>query len=206
MDDKKDLTKLLSKLKTFIEPDSSLEQYPTDPTTAANILWEAFMNDEIEHHLIADFGAGTGILGIGALAMGAEQVIFIEIDPRVFPILMENLYILEKETKQTFSNYKIIEGNVEAYDQPVEVVLQNPPFGTRKNHIDTTFLKKAIMLAPTVYTLHKTSTIDHVKDKATEYGGTVAEEKTLEMPLKNTMPQHIKDVEKIEVTLLKITS
>ena len=77
----------LSKLKVFNQANVSLEQYPTDSEIAATILWQAKMNNDIEDKIIADLGAGTGILGIGALLLGADYVYFVEKDEKAIEIL-----------------------------------------------------------------------------------------------------------------------
>ena len=64
----------LSRLKTFQKPKMYLEQYPTDSEIAADMLWSADMQGDIEGKVIADLGAGTGILGIGALILGAKGI------------------------------------------------------------------------------------------------------------------------------------
>ena len=206
MESKKELAVFLSKLKPFESPDADLEQYPTDSEVAASVLWNAYMDGEIEEVRIADFGCGTGILGIGALALGAKHVTFVELDPRVFPTLMANLYMLEEMTDTKYSNYTIVEGNIAIYDRPVELILQNPPFGTRMEHADMMFLQKAIKLAPIVYSMHKTSTLEHIRKKVEEFNGTIASEEKFDFPLKQTMKHHDSRIKRIDVTVIKITS
>jgi predicted RNA methylase len=48
----------------------------------------------------------------------------------------------------------------------------NPPFGTKNNHgVDMKFLQAALDLATTsVYSLHKTSTREHILAKAADWG------------------------------------
>jgi len=44
-------------------------------------------------------------------------------------------------------------------DKPFDVIVMNPPFGTKKNvGIDARFVQHALNYAPVVYSLHKTST------------------------------------------------
>jgi putative methylase len=38
----------------------------------------------------------------------------------------------------------------------------NPPFGTKRKHLDKLFLGKALRMAPVVYSIHKSSTRDHI--------------------------------------------
>jgi putative methylase len=198
----KQLAILLSKLKPFEHADISLEQYPTDSEVAAAVLWDAHMHGEIEGKQVADLGAGTGILGIGALALGAGHVTFIELDVKVFPALMANLHLLEEELGE-FSNYEIINGNVENYAQPADLVLQNPPFGTQGKHADMLFVKKAVSLAPITYSFHKTATEEYLKRWAQENGVRVTNQYRFAFPLKQTMRQHTRRIQRIEVTCLK---
>ena len=76
----------LSKLKLFEKPNVKLEQYPTESEFAAEMLWFAFMKNEIPGKVIVDLGCGTGILGIGALIIGAEKVIFVDIDEKIIDV------------------------------------------------------------------------------------------------------------------------
>ena len=79
----------LSKLKVFETAKIKLEQYPTDSEIAADILWNAFMQHDIEGKVIADLGAGTGVLGIGALLLNAKKVCFVEKDKEAVKLLKE---------------------------------------------------------------------------------------------------------------------
>ena len=63
----------LSKLKSFEKFNISLEQYQTPSDIAAKFLWWAYMQGDISHKVIADFGCGNGILGIGCLLLNAKK-------------------------------------------------------------------------------------------------------------------------------------
>lgn len=44
-------------------------------------------------------------------------------------------------------------------EMPFDVIVMNPPFGTKKNiGVDARFVQIALKYAPVVYSLHKTST------------------------------------------------
>jgi len=77
---KKDLEIALQSLKGFEKPKIKLEQYSTDPRVAADMLWVAYMNKDLQGgqwgRVIGDFGCGTGILGLGCLLLDAEVVYF----------------------------------------------------------------------------------------------------------------------------------
>ena len=82
---KKALAVLLSRLEGFIGPKVRVEQYATDPEIAAEVLWQAFMKGDIGK-VSVDLGCGTGILGIGLLALGSKKVYFIDSDQKVIDI------------------------------------------------------------------------------------------------------------------------
>jgi predicted RNA methylase len=81
----------------------------------------------------------------------------------------------------------------------------NPPFGTKtQKGIDLTFLKAAsIMTEQTVYSLHKTSTREHVLKKALEWGlkGEVVAELQYDLP--QTYKFHKKKSVNIQVDFLR---
>jgi hypothetical protein len=53
----------------------------------------------------------------------------------------------------------------------IDTVVMNPPFGTKRKGVDMVFLQKAIeMCGTSVYSLHKTSTRNHILKKATQWG------------------------------------
>ncbi len=95
--DKSDLMKLkqlvafLQEVPEFPDPDYTLEQYKTGADLAASILFsiESAYGD-IGGRVVADLGCGTGILGIGAAALGAAHVTGFDIDPKAIACAREN--------------------------------------------------------------------------------------------------------------------
>lgn len=60
----------------------------THPTTALCLSWLA--NNEIAQKTVIDFGCGSGILGIGACLLGAQQVWAIDHDPQAIIATQSN--------------------------------------------------------------------------------------------------------------------
>ncbi len=202
---RKDLAVFLSKLTTFPKPNQQLEQYSTDSEAAAKLLWQAYLSNNITDKYVIDLGAGTGILGIGALLLGAAHVEFIEIDATVYTTLKENLAILEANWeleiagKWTFTN-----NNVSTCGKTLRedaVVVMNPPFGTQMKHADKTFLTAATKMAPIIYTMHKTSTRNFVQAFTADHKLIITWQEDVLFPLKNTLGHHKKRLERIQVTL-----
>lgn len=195
---KKQLAIQLSKLLVFANPKLELEQYPTNSEAAATVLWDAYMKGDIANKTIADLGAGTGILGVGALLLGAKFVYFVEKDFEAVRILQQNLITLRNK------NYTVLQMQVTDFYQNVDTIIQNPPFGTKQEHADKPFLEKAFSVASVVYSFHKTSTELFVRAIAADHLFTVVETYSFSFPLRQTYSYHKKKIEKIEVTCFRI--
>ena len=197
---KKQVAIALSKLKTFDKSKIKLEQYTTDSEIASVVLWDAFMQGVIEEEVVADLGCGTGILGIGALLLGAKKVLFVDVDKDALIILETNLKDLELD------NFEIIHTDVSEFNAKVDLVLQNPPFGTKQKHADKKFLEKAFSVSEVVFSFHKSSTKQFVKAISNDFKFNIAKEFEFDFPLKNTMKIHKKKMEKIKVSCFELVS
>lgn len=91
----------------------------------------------------------------------------------------------------------------------ISTILMNPPFGTKNNAgIDVAFLRAGLSLASSnplqaIYSMHKTSTRDHLKRKAEEWkcSFTVIAEMKFDLPAKYAF--HKKDNVTVQVDLLR---
>ncbi len=189
----------LSKLEVFQSPKPSLEQYPTDSEVAAEVLWSASMMGEIEGRTIADLGCGTGVLGIGALLLGAEKVFFIDTDTAALKVLSNNLRSLGIK-----KGFEIIDCDIKSFKKKVDVVIQNPPFGTREKHADRAFLETATSVADIVYSLHKTATAKFVNSFASDNGFEITHRFDFDFPMKQTLSHHKKKVHRIKVACFRL--
>lgn len=196
---KKSLAVELSRLKTFTNPKVKLEQYPTDSESAAEFLWEAYMAGDIEDKTITDLGAGTGILGIGAYLLGARGVYFVEKDKDAVEDLKENLAKIQLD-----DNYTIFQKDVRDVELDSDVVIQNPPFGTRDKHADKVFLEKAKTIAPLIYSFHKSTTVDFVKSWAKDNQLLITNQIFLRVQLKKQFKHQTKKIERADVTVFRL--
>ena len=195
---KKEISILLSKLKVFDDPSMRLEQYPTDPEIAGEALWFAFMQGDIKGKVIADLGSGTGILGLGALVLGAKKAFLVDIDTKAMELAMKNKGFLEQETGKEFEAV-FSAGDINVFDEKADVVIMNPPFGTKNEKADTMFLLKALGVADVVYSFHKASTKDYIDKLINENSRSITHYQEYDFPLKQSMPQHKKRIERIKV-------
>lgn len=92
-----------------------------------------------------------------------RHVLGIDIDPQSLELAQENAADLELDIDLVWSDIK----NLNLKGVHVDTVVMNPPFGTRRNGADMEFLSMALQVASqAVYSLHKTSTREHIKKAA----------------------------------------
>lgn len=203
---KRELAIFLSKLEVFEQANVQLEQYPSDGQVAATLLWQAAINEDIEEKHVLDLGCGTGILGIGALLLGARKVTFVDIDPNVLKIVKKNFEIMHEEWeidiegKWEFINTSIDQLAIKEEDDMI--VIMNPPFGTKLKHADKKFLQTAIRYSPTIYSMHKTSTKVFLEAFSKDNNYDLFWFEPMSFPIKQTMKEHTKRIERIEVAII----
>ena len=189
----------LATIKGFSKPKVSVEQYMTEPEIAATVLWDSYMKGDIKERVIADLGCGTGILGIGAVILGAAKVYFVESDSSAIKVAKRNVKDMKSESSAEFFLM-----DVDEFDKKVDTVIMNPPFGVKSEHSDRKFLKKAFGISDVVYSFHKSETKDFIERFAKDNNFDIKQVIEFEFPLKATMEFHRKKVKKINVSCFRL--
>lgn len=181
----KQLESLLQQVRPFSRPQIQLEQYQTSPHVAASLLMD--QEHVFAGSTVADLGCGTGILSAGPLFLGADSVLAVDLDPDALTVCQENLWSCfaaqdedpdddgDSIVSRTAAAYDLVQADVchlplhagrVPDDSGFDVVMMNPPFGTRNPGIDMTFLQTALSLVKReegiVLSLHKSSTRDGI--------------------------------------------
>ncbi|KAK1336902.1 hypothetical protein QTO34_002938, partial [Cnephaeus nilssonii] len=180
----KELESRLQQVDAFEKPKLLLEQYPTRPHIAGRAAGDrAFASrvacmlytihntyDDIENKVVADLGCGCGVLSIGTAMLGAGLCVGFDIDEDALEIFNRNVEEFE------LTNVDMVQCDVlcslsNRMSKSFDTVIMNPPFGTKNNKgTDMAFLKTALEMARTaVYSLHKSSTREHIQKKAAEW-------------------------------------
>jgi len=149
------LARKLSEVQGFESPSISLEQYLTHSQLAADLIFTAYMQGDIEDRQVADLGTGTGILGIGAALLDAD-VTAVEKDE-------DALEIAEENAEELGVNINFVESGVQEFDQEFDTVVMNPPFSVHSD-IGLKFVEKAIESADTVYMIANRGSREAIKD------------------------------------------
>ena len=199
---KKDLAMILGRLKGFSEPSWELEQYATPSEIAADWLWQAALKGDLAGKMILDAASGPGILGIGALLMGAQKVFFVDKSKEAIDICRENYELIK--TGYEIGRGEFIVGNISIFDSEVDVVLENPPFGTKEKHVDKLFLEKAFEVSVVVWSMHKTVTKTFVEAICRDYGFRITNKFDYSFPIKASFKWHQKPVKNVEVSLWRM--
>ena len=183
--DRKQLAIKLSKLNIIDKLNVNLEQYQTDSELAADLLWIAYQNGDIKNKVVADFGCGNGILGIGALLLGAKFVYFLDLDKN-------SLIVCKGNIPTGMKNYQIILEDIADFNKNVDIVVMNPPFGVQKRKADKVFLETAMKYCNKIYSIHKIESKGFIDLLSSEKGFKVLDIIEREFILKKTYKFHSK--------------
>lgn len=160
----KELQSLMQDIAVFDNPKVELEQYPTGPHLASRLLFTVDnAYNEFEGKVVADLGCGTGMLSIGAAMLGSLHVIAIDVDEDALHTAQSNCEQFEGlQIDLVQCNISQLQsGSVPLW---ADVVIMNPPFGTRRKGADLEFLRAAFQISRgSVYSLHKSSTRQYIQ-------------------------------------------
>ncbi len=198
----KELAIELDRLKSLSERSIKLEQYPTPANIAAEWLWGMAIKQDIQDKTILDAGCGNGILGLGCLLLGAKKVYFLDIDKKAITITKENYKILAQEYE--IGKAEFINKDISYFDKKVDLVIQNPPFGTKQEHADKIFLEKAFSITKIIYSMHKSSTKRFVEAISKDNKFKITESWDYSFPITAEFKFHTKPTKKIEVTVWRM--
>lgn len=197
---KKELELKLEGLEKLERPKEELEQYQTPASVASEMLWLAFTRGDVQGKTLADLGAGNGILGIGALLLGAKCVHFVEIDANACETIKRNLKKLGLEERA-----QIHMCDVSLFSQPVDVVIMNPPFGFKRRHADLRFLEVAFRVAKKIYSLHSPASLSFLRKFAKKHGFEAEILKEMGFYIKQVFRHHRKRGYRTKVSLILFT-
>lgn len=195
---KSKLAIVLSKLEGFKNQKVIIEQYDTDSEVAATVLWDAYMKGHLDGK-VADMGCGTGILGLGALILGAKEVFMVENDDNALNIAKNNYEKLKSEGWIVNKAHFVLL-DIADFNEQVDIVIENPPFGVKVKHADRVFIEKAMKISPIIYSLHKSESKDFIEAFSRDNGFMIKEELRFSYPLKQTLKFHKKKIHYFNVS------
>jgi putative methylase len=197
----KQLEMALQRLAGFPRPRAALEQYQTPAPLAARLLYHALMKGDIAGKRVCDLGCGTGILATGAALLGAESVTGADIDEGALAVARENAALLEADVEFLAADVRKDQSREQI--GPCDTIVMNPPFGAQKAHADRPFIDCALDLAPVTYSIFNAGSLAFV-EAYTAQKAEITEKIGGAFPIKRTFAFHTKDVQEIEVEILRL--
>ncbi|MCH2440461.1 MAG: METTL5 family protein [Candidatus Poseidoniia archaeon] len=183
------LDRLLRSVPGFPDPQRELEQYPTPPGIALELLERAWQAGDLAGS-VADLGCGTGRLALGAAFLGANAV-GVELDEAPLEV-----------ARQAATGAKLdVEWRcepVENWAQSVDTVIMNPPWGAQRPGADRPFLERALATAGSVWSIQPATTDRFTRRFVAQQGGSVSGAWPVPLELERTMPHHTRERETVE--------
>ena len=192
---KKDLEMLLQTVPPFDNPKANLEQYSTPSVIASDVVFMAYAGGDIADKVVADLGCGTGILAIGAGKLGAKRVIGVDLDVNAITQAQANAKFMGVEIE--FMNLDVTE-----FNEKVDTVIMNPPFGSQKRNADRPFLDIAMKVSDAVYSIHMSDTVDFLAKYVSDRGFYVDYQKRYKFEIPHMFSFHTKAKKCFDVSLL----
>jgi len=195
------LERLLETLEGFTDPSPLLEQYRTPASLAARLLSHAALKGDIEGKRVCDLGCGTGILAIGAMLLGAREVVAVDIDLSALEIARRNaerarvdILFLQADSRDPATAGRIGD---------CDTVVMNPPFGAQQLHADRPFLDASLAIAPVVYGIFNAGSRSFVNGYLAGRGE-IDEVIEGQLSIRRTFSFHREEVREIPVEILVI--
>ncbi len=143
----------LSKLHPHPCNSVELEQYSTDGDLAARWLSDvAAFGDLFEGCSVVDIGSGNGVLGLGALLMGASSATLVEVDEEACAACADNAASLGLEECIEIARAEVGEDALDIAS--ADLVISNPPWGRQVERADRPFLDAILSAGVTAHVMH----------------------------------------------------
>jgi putative methylase len=197
----KHLEMALQRISSYHHPRAVLEQYQTPAPLAARLLYHALMKGDIEGKIVCDLGCGTGMLAIGAALLGAGCVKGIDSDIKAIECANANAGLFDARVE--FMVADVRDATLPDRIGSCDTVIMNPPFGAQKAHADRPFIDLALAIAPVTYSIFNAGSTQFI-ETYTANRARIDEKIGGVFPIKRTFSFHTRDVQEIEVEILRL--
>jgi putative methylase len=190
----------LQKRRPFPKPNASLEQYLTPAPLAANILYWALAEGDIQDQSVIDIGCGTGIFAVGASLLGARESVGADVDGAA----LHEARAFARDVGAGASFVRaFVGGDGLPFRGRFDTLIMNPPFGSQRRNADRPFVEAATRHARVIYSLHLAETEPFVRTLYEKLGAEVLGSKTYKFEIPHTYQFHRRENEEIEVVALR---
>lgn len=199
---KRALATRLAALAGFDDPDVELEQYPTSPELAANLVHLADLTGDLDGEVV-DLGTGTGMLALAAATRSPDRVLALDIDRHALDTAHKNEATITPDTGVNWIQADATRPPLSTTDA---TVVMNPPFGAQHGNrgADRAFLDAARTFAVVSYSIHNAGSRAFVEAYADDHDGTVTHAFAAELPIEGQFEFHTSDRTELPVEVYRI--
>lgn len=199
---KKWLSIVVSRVPGFKTPKEELEQYATPADIVADLVWSAFMVGDIEGRVVHDLGCGTGRLALASSMLNPKYVVCSDIDEDALSVAGE---VLMSDSPTPYDLVLADLREAPPFRSTDCVVVMNPPFGVKSRGADIDFLKTALNICSTVYSIHKLSEgfQDVVEETLKSLSSRYEFLKVVKFPLRASLSKHRKKVVFVDSVIIR---
>ncbi|MEN6329435.1 MAG: METTL5 family protein [Methanobacteriaceae archaeon] len=197
---KRHLEMALQDVPPHPDPDPDREQYLTPASIAADLVWNATSQGDVEGLKVVDLGCGTGILSLAAALMGAHEVVGVDVDEKAIKMAIRQAQRLQVSAR-------FLTQDVNEFKEKGDTVIMNPPFGAQKasrQEADRRFLEKALKVAPVVYSFHLKKTEEFLEKLVKALDSTITSRFYYSFPLPRIYHFHQEEKREVEVVVLRV--
>ncbi len=195
---KHDLAIRLQSIGSHPTPKVRFEQYTIPADLAAEILFRArYEFGDIQGKSVVDLGTGTGRLALGASMLGATYTVGVELDP-------ESLESASAMSKRLGIEVDWLLADIRTLRGLVDTVVMNPPFGTKRPHVDIEFLQVALRIGKVIYSIHKSATRSYINNWLSEHASRGNLIITTKMEISHQFSFHTKRKSSVDVDVYRI--
>ncbi len=109
---------------------------------------------------------------------------------------------IEKQVFQRKAEF--LHEDVKNFTKKADVVVQNPPFGTKVRHADTEFLEKAMQLSKVIYSVHKATSKGFVQALCRDRGFEITNIWYYKLPLKASLKWHKRKIYHVDIACFRL--
>ncbi len=191
---KAELEQALQAVPDFEAPQAALEQYPTPAAIAADLLFAAKDEGDIQGKDVLDLGCGTGIFSLGAGLLGASSVTGIDVD--AVAVATARQVTAGLTPVPTFEVMDVADWRGAA-----QTAISNPPFGAQRKGADRPFFAAAARSEgiEAMWFLAQPKTERFLAAQARELGGELELILTWPYPIEARFDFHDRAVRSIQV-------
>ena len=200
---KRELEAIIQGIGGYSRPKLKLEQYVTDATLVAEVVWLAYLKGDVAGKRVIDPVCGTGRFSAAAALLGSIQVICSDIDEDA---VKDAYRYLGELGLLNAVDLVVMDFTKPAIARSLDTIFQNPPFGIWSSRgMDIKLLITSLNLSKVTYSIHKEGTEDYVTKVVKSLGRSIEVARGFKLSIPYTYKHHRKPRKIIGVYVIRVT-